>query len=132
MSEKVLKAIEKRLDKNLKKQTQDGLSEIFKLASCGGVAKEIKAGRNVTGNAAFGIRMCIHPKVGPRVDPTTLKFSPMTKRGKELEERFIDTTNLMLETGGFPRMRSDLLSKLRKGDKEFESEIKARRKKRRK
>jgi len=132
MSEKVLKAIEKRLDKNLKKQVQNGLAEIFSLASCKAVAREIKAGRNVTGNAEFGIVMCIHPKTAPRVEPRTLKFSPQTKRGKELDEQFIEKTNLMLETGGFPKMRSDLLSRMRKKDKDFEAEIKARRKARKK
>ena len=123
-----MKAIEKRLDKNLKKQVQGGLYQIFKEAGCGAVAREIKAGRNVTGNAEFGIAVCIHPKLAPRVDPTTLKFSPMTKRGKEIEKEFIEKTNLMLETGGFPRMRSDLLARMRKKDKAFEADIKARRK----
>ena len=132
MSEKVLKAVEARLDKQLKKYVQNNLAEIFSLGSCKAVAKEIKAGRNVTGNAEFGIAMCIHPKTAPRVDPITLKFSPQTKRGKELDEQFIEKTNLLLETGGFARMRPDLLSRLRKKDKEFEADITARRKSRKK
>jgi len=132
MSAKVLSAIEKRLAKNLRKQVQKNLGEVFEYASCKAVGREIKAGRNVTGNAEFGIRTCIHPKSGPRVDPTTLKFTPQSKRGKELDEQFIEKTNLMLETGGFRKMNPKLLSNMRKKDKEFEREIAARRKKRKK
>ena len=128
MSEKILKAVEKRLDKKLKEQAQNNLAEIFNLASCKGVAREIKAGRNVTGNAEFGIAVCIHPKVAPRVNPTTLKFSRMTKRGKYLEEQFIKKTDLLLESGGFPKMNPKLLSKLRKKDKAFEQKMKKRKK----
>ena len=132
MSEKVLSAIATRLEKNLRKQVQKNLGDVFSYANCKAVGREIKAGRNVTKNAEFGIRMCIHPKSGPRVDPTTLKFTRQSKRGKKLDEQFIEKTNLMLETGGFKKMNPNLLSDLRKKDKEFEREIKARRKKRRK
>lgn len=127
MSEKVLSAIEKRLQKNLKKQVQKGLAQVFKEVSCGAVAREIKAGRNVTGNAEFGVRMCVHPKVGPRYNPSTKRFFPQTKKGKRLEEQFIEKTNLMLETGGFRTMSPRLLSKLRKKDKAFEKRVKKRR-----
>ncbi|MBA7490043.1 hypothetical protein ES702_00577 [subsurface metagenome] len=129
MSEAVLRAVEKRLAKNLRKQVQKGLGEIFELTNCTAVGREIRAGRNVTGNAEFGIRLCVHPKTAPRVDPKTLKFTPQSKRGKEMDERFIQLTNNMLETGGFPKMDPNLLSSMRKKDKEFEREIKARRKK---
>ena len=132
MSEKVLAAVATRLEKNLRKQVQKGLAEVFTLANCKAVGREIKAGRNVTGNAEFGIRMCIHPKSSPRVDPTTLKFYPQSKRGKKLDEQFIEKTNLMLETGGFKQMNPKLLSNLRKKDKKFERDIKARRRKRKK
>jgi len=131
-SEKVLSAIATRLEKNLRKQVNKNLGDVFIYANCKAVGREIKAGRNVTGNAEFGIRMCIHPKTAPRVDPTTLRFYPQSKRGKQLEEKFIKTTNLMLETGGFKKMNPNLLSNMRKKDKEFEREIKARRKKRKK
>jgi len=130
MSEAVLSAVEKRLARNLRKQVQKGLGEIFELTNCKAVGREIRAGRNVTGNAEFGIRLCVHPKIGPRVDPTTLKFTPQSKRGKEMDEKFIKLTNDMLETGGFPKLPSDLLSSMRKEDKEFERKVKARRKKR--
>jgi len=128
----VLSAVEKRLARNLRTQVQNGLAEVFSLASCKAVGREIKAGRNITKNAEFGIRTCIHPKTGPRVDPKTLKFSPQSKRGRELDEKIIKKTNEMLETGGFPQMSSTLLSNLRKQDKEFEEEIKARKRERRK
>jgi len=45
----------KHLDLKLKKQTQDGLAKVYDAAGCGGVAKEIRAGRNVTKNAEYGI-----------------------------------------------------------------------------
>ena len=122
-----LSKIEKILDKSLKKKTRNALSEIFSEASCKAVAREIKAGKNVTGNAAYGIRLCIHNKVGPRYNPTTKKFFPMTKRGKTLEEKFIKTTNLMLENAGYQKMPSNLLSKMREKDKAFEKSVKKRR-----
>ncbi len=124
--ERELGRIEKKLDKALKRQAQDALSTIFKEAGCGAIAKEIKAGRNVTGNAAFGIRMCIHNKVAPRYDPTTKKFYPMTRRGKKLEENFIRTTNLLLENAKFKKMPSNLLSNLRKKDRAFRERVKRR------
>lgn len=131
MSEKVLSAIEKRLQKNLQKQIQKNLAEVFDYASCKAVAREIKAGRNVTGNAEWGIRYCILTKTAPRVDPSTLKFYPRTKKGKQLGEKFVKLTNDMLETGGFPKMNPKLLSSTWKEDKAFERDIARRRKARR-
>jgi len=127
MSQKVLSAMATRLEKKLKKQVQNGLAEVFADASCKAVAREIKAGKNVTGNAEFGVRICIHNKVGPRYNPTTKKFTPMTSKGKRLEEAFIEKTNLMLEAGGFRKMSPSLLSNLRKKDKAFEKRVKKRR-----
>jgi len=132
MSEKVLKAVATRLERNLRKQVQKGLAEVFELSNCTAVGREIRAGRNVTGNAEWGIRYCIHQKTSPRVDPSTLEFTPQSKEAKILDEKFIKLTNDMLETGGFSRLPSDLLSSMRKKDKEFEREIKMRRRKRRK
>lgn len=127
-----MSAVEKRLARNLKKQVQKNLAEVFTLANCTAVGREIKAGRNVTGNAEWGIRYCIHQKTAPRVDPSTLKFTRQSKEAKKIDEKFIKITNDMLETGGFPKLPPDLLSSMRKKDKEFEREIAARKKKRRK
>jgi len=129
-SEEVLSAVEARLAMNLRKQVQKNLGEVFELTGCTAVGREIRAGRNVTGNAEFGIVTCVHPKSGPRVDPSTLEFFPQSKKGKELDEKFIKLTNEMLETGGFPRMDPHLLSNMRKKDKEFEQDVAARRRKR--
>lgn len=129
-SEKILEAVATRLEKNLRKQVLSGLAEVFSLASCTAVGREIKAGRNVTGNAEWGIRYCIHKKTAPRVDPTTLEFTPQSKEAMVLDEKFIKLTNDMLETGGFPKMSPTLLSDMRKKDREFEREIEARRRKR--
>ena len=127
MSSAVLNKIESRLSKKLKKQVQNGLAEVFSEVSCKGVGKEIKAGRRVTAQAEYGIRMCVHPKIGPRYNPTTKKFTPMSSKGNRLLENFIDTTNNMLETGGFRKMNPKLLANLRKKDKEFEKSVKKRR-----
>lgn len=132
MSEKILDAVATRLEKNLRKQVQKNLAEVFDLTNCKAVAREIRAGRNVTGNAEWGIRFCVHQKTAPRVDPRTLKFTPQSERAKKLDEKFIKLTNDMLETGGFSKLPSDLLSRMRKKDREFEREIKERRRKRRK
>jgi len=129
MSEKVLEAVATRLEKNLRKQVQKGLAEVFELANCTAVGREIRAGKNVTGNAEWGIRYCIHQKTAPRVDPSTLKFTRQSKEAKKLDEKFIKLTNDMLETGGFPKLPSDLLSSMRKKDREFEREISERRRK---
>jgi len=129
-NEAILSAIEKRLARNLRKQVQKGLAEVFELSNCTAVGREIRAGKNVTGNAEWGIRYCIHQKTAPRVDPSTLKFTRQTKKAKKLDEKFIKLTNDMLETGGFPKLPSDLLSSMRKKDREFERDISERRRKR--
>ena len=127
MSKRELDALEKTLDRALKKQVQDGLSTVFDELSCKAVAREIKKGKNVTGNAEFGFRMCVHDKVGPRYDPTKKKFHPMTASSKRLEEKSEKLINAMLKTGGFKEMSPDLIPRLRKGDREFELKIKKRR-----
>ena len=126
MSEKLLKAVEKRLNQKLKKQAQDGLSVVYRELGCNAIAREIKAGRKVTGNAEFGIRMCVHPKVGPRFNPTTGKFTPMSARGKRLEEKFVENVDGLLETGGFRKMSPSLIPRLRAKDKAFEKRVKRR------
>ena len=127
MSKRVLDAVERRLQKNLRKQVQKGLAEVFELSNCKAVGREIKAGRKVTGNAEFGIRMCVHPKIGPRYNPTTKRFYPMTAKNKRREKKFVDLVNDMLETGGYKKMSPTLISRLRKGDREFAREVKKRR-----
>ena len=132
MSERILKMAQKAADEALKKQIQVGLAKVFTELSCKGVAKEIKAGRNVLGNVAYGIRFCVHEKLGPRVDPETLKFSPMTKKAKLMEKKFIKYTNFLLKQGKFKPLPSDLVSKMRKKDKAFEQKIRKRRAERKK
>ena len=128
MSEKVLKAIERRLDKKLQQQTKKGLSTVFKELGCRVVARDIKVGRNVTKNAAFGFRLCLHDKIGPRYDPISGKFFPMTARNKQIEKKFEKNINGMLEYGGYKKMPSNLIPNLRKKDKAFEKRVKKRRK----
>ena len=132
MSERILKMAQKAANEALKKQVQVGLSKLFTELSCKAVAKEIKAGRNVTGNVAFGIKMCVHDKVGPTVNVDTLKFNPMTKKAKLMEKKFIKYTNFLLKQGKFKPLPSDLVSKMRKKDKAFEQKIRKRRAERKK
>ena len=126
MSEKVLSAIADRLEKNLRKQSQNGLAEIFTLTGCKAVGREIKAGRKVTENAEFGIRVCVHPKIGPRFNPTTGKFTPMSAKGNRLLSQFVIKTNHLLEAGGFRKMSPSLIPNLRKKDREFQEMVKRR------
>lgn len=124
-----IKTLEKSVDKSLKKQTKEGLSTIYKKMGCDTVAREIKAGKNVTRNAEYGIRICVHPKVAATVDPKTLKFSPQTKKQRDIEKKFVGNVNKLLSNAGYKKMSPSLLSDLKKKDKKFEESIKLRRKK---
>ncbi len=126
MSEKVLNAIADRLERNLRKQAQNALAEVFTETGCKAVGREIKAGRKVTENAEFGIRVCVHPKIGPRFNPTTGKFTPMSAKGNRLLSQFVSTTNDLLETGGFRKMSPSLIPNLRKKDRDFQEMVKRR------
>lgn len=129
MAERIVRALEKKAELALKKQAQEGLAKIFSKLSCGGVAREIKKGRNVTGNVEYGIRLCVHDKIGPRVNVETMKFTPQSAKSKRLEKSFVDTANKLLESGGFRKTSPNLIAKMRQGDKAFERKIKQRRRK---
>jgi len=126
MSDAVLKKIEKRLDKKLAEQTRNSVAQLYTELGCKGIAQEIKAGRNVTGNAEYGIRTCVHDKVGPRYDPISKQFSPQTKRGREIEHSFIKNMNLLLAQGGYKEMSPQLLQNIRKKDRAFEKQVRKR------
>ena len=115
------------VEKELKKQTQDGLADVFNRLSCKAVAREIKENKKVTENVEFGIRYCVHNKLGPTVNVETMKFNPMSAKNKELENRFVGTVNKLLVDGGFRKVSSKLIPSLRKADKDFEKKIKNRR-----
>ena len=125
--EQKLKQLERTFDKDLQKQAQDNISKFYKKVGCTAIAKEIKEGRNVTKNAEFGIRSCVHGKIAPTVNPKTLKFYPQTKKQMELEKNIIKNVNKLLENGGYHKMSSSLLSDIRKRDKEFEKDIRKKR-----
>jgi len=129
MSEKALRKFKRQADLALKKQAQDGLAKVFSMLSCGGVAKQIKAGKDVTGNVEYGIRLCVHDKLGPRVNIETMKFIPQSAKAKKLEKDFIGVANKLLKTGGFRKISPKFLTRLRQSDKAFERKIKTRRKK---
>ena len=126
--EKVLKGIEKQLKGKLRKQSVDALASVYNQMGCKAVSKEIKAERNVTGNAEFDIKICVHNKIGPRFNPTTDTFYPMTARNKVLEKKFVHGVNELLGTGGFKKMNPGLISSLRKKDRKFQLDVKKRRK----
>lgn len=121
-----LRKVKRVLDKKLKKQTQEGLGKYFDMVGCNGVAKEIRAGRRVEDNVAYGFRVCVHPKTGPRINPSTGQFYPQTKRAKYLEEAMLVRLNKLLENGGFKPLPKNLLPSIRKKDKGFEKQMKKR------
>lgn len=127
MAEAILRKAKRISAEALKKQTQEGLAKIFSELSCKGVAKEIKAGRNVVGNVEYGLRLCIHDKLGPRVNVETRKFIPMTDRDKEIEEQMVKLMNKALENGGFRKVSPTLIPTLRKKDEEFKQRVESRR-----
>ena len=125
---KILSSVKKTLDAKLRQQTQEGLAKVFTELRCGGVAKEIKGGRNVVGNVEYGIKMCVHEKLGPRVDPSDWSFTPQTKRGREMEHQFISLVNKTLENGGYPKLdQGKIIKQLRVKDRAFEKDIMQRR-----
>jgi len=103
-------------------QVRRGLANIFDALSCKGVAKEIKTGRNVKENVRFGIRMCVHDKLGPTVDVKTMKFYPQSKKEKVLENKFIDKTNKLLNLGGYGEL-TGIKEQLRKKDAQFRRRV---------
>ena len=122
-----LKTVKKALDNDLKKTARTGLSQAYKELGMGGVAKEIKAGRNVRGNAEYGVVMGVHNKLGPRYNMETKEFFPMTKRQREMEHKWIDNTNGLLKMAGEkPMNKASLLKKLRAKDREFAKKVKKR------
>jgi hypothetical protein len=122
-----LKAVKKVLDKDLKKTARDGLSLAYRELGLNGVAKEIKAGRNVRGNTEYGVVMGVHNKLGPRYDLSTKKIVPMTKRQREMEHKWIDNANGLLKMAGEkPLDKSSLIKKLRAKDREFAKKVKKR------
>lgn len=123
---KALDRLEKLMNAKLKKQVQEGLTIAFDKLSCKGVASQIRKGKDITGNVEYGIKHCVHPKIGPRVNPTTGEFFPQTKQGRVLEHRFIETVDKILESGGFRKTNPKLLVQIRKGDRQFQKKMKTR------
>lgn len=128
---KILRAVEKRLDAKLKQQVREGLAEGFTQLSCKDVANEIRKGRDVSGNVEYGVMHCVHDKLGPRVDPSTLEFSPQPRKARDLEHRFIGMVNKTLEMGGYPQIdQAKVLRELRSKDRAFEKMVAKQRRKR--
>lgn len=121
-----LRNLEKMLEKDLQKKVLEGMAKTFDQLSCKGVANEIRHGRNVHGNIEYGIRHCVHPRLGPTVNVETGKFTPQSAKKRAMEERFIELANKALKTANLPTVKSTLLADLRKGDKEFERKVKSR------
>lgn len=117
-----LEPIERLLKSRLKRQVQEGLSDIFNEVGCKAIAREINRGRNVKNNVRMGIKLCIHDKIGPKVDPDTLKFYPQTKKQKRMEEEFISGINKLLSAGGYGEIKS-ISKELGRKDMEFKKRI---------
>lgn len=131
MSKRLLRQMKKTADEALKKQTREGLAKVFTKLGYKGVAREIKAGRNVRGNVQYGMRM-IHDKLGPRVNVTTLKVTPQTKKAKKLERKFLLTANKLLKAGGYRAISPKLLMQFKRKDKQFEKKMEMKRRTKRK
>lgn len=121
-----LKNLESLLKKKLQRQVLDGFAKTFDELKCKGVANEIRHGRNVVGNIEYGIRHCVHSKLGPTVNVETGKFSPQTAKERRMEERFIELTNKALKSADLPTIKPSLLADLRKGDRAFKATVKKR------
>jgi len=125
--QKKLKTFVDILEKDVQKTNVDALSWAFKKLKMNGVAKEIKAGRNIRGNTIYGLEHGLHSKAGPRYDPTSKEFFPQTKRMRVNEHRFIDLTNELLKGAGEkPVDKAKLIKHLREGDRKFEKDVKKR------
>lgn len=123
---KFLNKIEKGLDADLKKKWLNGLAKTFDIFGYKTVAREIKAGRNVRGNALYGINMA-HDRFGPRYDLENKKFLPQTKAMKEKEHRFVVLVNKALEGAGELAINTTVIFKtFREKDKKFQERVKNR------
>lgn len=125
--QKTIKKVEARLDASLKRQARHGLAKAFDQLGMKGVGREIRAGRNVRGNVAFGIKHGVHSKVGPRYNVSTGKFTPMSRKAKTLEKKYIKLSNKLLVAAGYKKLNTTkLVSTLRKGDTAFKKKVKKR------
>ena len=123
---KQLNNLDKALKEDLKKKWCDGLAKTFDIFGYKAVAREIKAGRNVRGNAIYGLNMA-HDRFGPRYDLENKKFLPQTKTMKEKEHRFVILVNkALVGAGEMPINTAQLLKKFREKDKAFQERVKSR------
>ena len=95
--QKKLKSVEKALDKDIKLRYLEGLSKVFAIAGLRGIAREIKAGRNVRGNTILGLQT-IHR--GPTINLETKEVFPQSKKSRELEHKFISAVAVALKHSG--------------------------------
>jgi hypothetical protein len=124
--QKKLKGIENLMSKELKLKWLNGLAKTFDVFGFKAVAREIKAGHNVRGNALYGINMA-HDRFGPHYDLEKKKFIPQTKSMREKEHRFVSLVNKALEGAGETRINTaDIFVKFRVKDREFQERVKNR------
>jgi hypothetical protein len=123
---KQLNKLDKSMKEDLRKKWINGLAKTFDVFGFKAVAREIKAGRNIRGNALYGVNMA-HDRFGPRYDLENKKFLPQTKAMKEKEHRFIFLINKALEGAGEMTINTGVIFKsFREKDKKFQERVKNR------
>jgi hypothetical protein len=124
--QKKLKDIKDLMAKEIKLKCVNGLAKTFDIFGYKAVAREIKAGRNVRGNAIYGVNMA-HDRFGPHYDLENKKFLPQTKAMREKEHRFVFLVNKALDGAGeMPIPTAQLFTKFREKDKAFQERVKNR------
>jgi hypothetical protein len=122
--QKKLKSVEKALDKDIKQQYRDGLAKTFDVIGLKGIAREIKAGRNVRSNVILGIQT-LHS--GPRYDLSTKEVVPQSKRSRELEHKLISKLNEgLVRAGETPFIKENIIKALREKDRASEKRMRDR------
>jgi len=122
--QKKLKSVEKALDKDIKLKYREGLAKTFRVFGYTGIAREIKAGRNVRGNVILGVQG-IHK--GPRYDMDTKEIIPQNKKSRELEHKLISKLSEGLVLAGeAPLNKEAIIKAFRVKDRAFEKRMRDR------
>jgi len=122
--QKKLKSVEKALDKDIKLQYREGLAKTFKSVGYTGIAREIKAGRNVRGNVILGLQG-MHS--GPRYDSDAKEIVPQSKKSRELEHKLVSKlSEALVLAGESPLNKEAVIKAFRVKDRAFEKRMRSR------
>mgnify|MGYP001216052783 CR=1 FL=1 len=122
--QKKLKSVEKALDKDIKLKYREGLSKTFGVFGLKGIAREIKAGRNVRSNVILGVQT-VHG--GPRYNLDTKEVTPQSKKSRELEHKLIyKLSEGLVLAGESPLNKEAVIKALRAKDRAAEKRMRDR------